>query len=76
MGVLAVHRDADDLGIQRGKLLVTVTEGNQFSGTDKGKVEGIEEKDLELARIIVRANFLDFSIDDCISRPFGGFVCD
>jgi len=76
MTVLAVHGNANDLGIKRGKVIGTITEGNQFSGTDKGKVKGIEEKDLELAGVVVGANFLDFVINNGLSRPFGGFLSD
>jgi hypothetical protein len=48
-----VYRDAQDLGVEGGKLVVSIAESGDLGGAHKGEVEGVEEEDDVLLLLLV-----------------------
>lgn len=45
MGEVGINGAPDDLTVNLAELLCPITEGNDLSGANEGKVQGVEEED-------------------------------
>ena len=54
---LAVHGNAEDLGVLAGEIGVAVAEGRDFSRADEGEVQRIEEQHHILAPVLGQGDF-------------------
>lgn len=54
--VKGVSGNADDLGVHRGQLFLSVVVGEDFRRADKGPIHGIEEKNQPLTLVLVEGN--------------------
>jgi hypothetical protein len=52
VGVVAVDREAQKLGVQRGEVIGAAGEGHEFGGADRREIGRMREQDQPLAAII------------------------
>jgi len=64
-----------DLAVDGTELLSTVTEGDDLSWAHKCEVQRVEEEYNIFALVIIKTDFLEFTVDNGISLEVGGGFC-
>ena len=76
MAELAVHRDAQDLGVLAGEIRVTVAERGDFGWADEREVQGVEEQNHVLAAVLRQGDVLELLINHSSGGEVRGLLAN